>query len=426
MRVSFDLEDVVVAWDTVGGDRNRAEVSAAVARRSEVSAAISLLREAGCDPQALEVEGLVLGNLSALFDLTGSRLLVDLGHSKTTLCLVLDGRPLLARAIACGGLAITRGIASDRNLSPADAEQLKCEAGIFETGFESASPQAVAALDRISREIIRTLSSLEPLIGGPASQKLHEITLVGGSSRLHRVDEYISERTGVAATRLALPSDPEGAGLVAAGDPLIYAQAIALGLRGTSRATSSIDFRQGEFAFRRSLGEMTREFRPTAVLAAVALSLLVLGGIHSSYLQARRAGAVEDQIAQLYGEALPNRPLPEDPLAEMRRAVRDAHARAEFLGVYRGNLSALDLLAEVSARVPRNLDVVFEEMSIDRQVIRMRVYSKSFEAADRLRSELATFAPFALARVSGEVKTDVKRGGKTFTVTISLSEREDT
>ena len=76
--------------------------------------------------------------------------------------------------------------------------------------------------------------------------------------------------------------------------------------------------------------------------------------------------------------------------------------------------------------MPKDLDVVFEELSIDRQVIRLRVYSKSFEAADRLRTELAGFAPFALARVSGEVKTDAKRGGKTFTVTISLSEGEDT
>ena len=151
-----------------------------------------------------------------------------------------------------------------------------------------------------------------------------------------------------------------------------------------------------------------------------ALSLLVLGGINSSYLQTRRAAAVEEQIAQLYSQAFPNRPLPEDPVAEMRRAVGDAHARAEFLGVYRGNLSALDLLAEISARVPRNLDVVFEEMSIDRQVIRMRVYATTFEASDRLVVELAKFQPFAQARI-GAIETDKKRGGKRFNVTINLA-----
>ena len=47
-------------------------------------------------------------------------------------------------------------------------------------------------------------------------------------------------------------------------------------------------------------------------------------------------------------------------------AARD---RADFLGVYGGNRSALDLLAELSRRVPEDLEVKFEEVNIDRRVI---------------------------------------------------------
>ena len=108
----------------------------------------------------------------------------------------------------------------------------------------------------------------------------------------------------------------------------------------------------------------------------------------------------------------------------MREAVRDASARAEFLGVYRGNLSALDLLTEISRRVPSDLEIVFEELNIDRQIVRMRVYAKSFEAADRLGAELAKFRPFAQARI-GAIETDKKSGGKRFNVTISLAPTEE-
>ena len=73
----------------------------------------------------------------------------------------------------------------------------------------------------------------------------------------------------------------------------------------------------------------------------------------------------------------------------MREAVRDAERRAEILGVYRGNLSALDVLTEISERVPADLDVVFEELSIDGQTMRIRGHTPSFEAADRLGAELA-------------------------------------
>ena len=46
-----------------------------------------------------------------LFDLSGKRLLVDLGHRKTNLCLLIDGRPVLARTVPVAGQAITEAIA---------------------------------------------------------------------------------------------------------------------------------------------------------------------------------------------------------------------------------------------------------------------------------------------------------------------------
>jgi Tfp pilus assembly protein PilN len=106
-------------------------------------------------------------------------------------------------------------------------------------------------------------------------------------------------------------------------------------------------------------------------------------------------------------------------MTALRDEVLSANERAAFLGVYSGNLSALDLLGEISRLVPPDLDVVFEELSIDRQTVRMRVFAKSFEAADRLGAELGKFAPFADARI-GSIESDAKTGAKRFNVTITL------
>jgi type II secretory pathway component PulL len=73
--------------------------------------------------------------------------------------------------------------------------------------------------------------------------------------------------------------------------------------------------------------------------------------------------------------------------------------------------------------VPADLKVTLDELSIDRQTVRMRVYADSFASADRLREELAKFPPFAQARV-GAIEDDKKRGGKRFTVTIGLAPQE--
>jgi type II secretory pathway component PulL len=140
-----------------------------------------------------------------------------------------------------------------------------------------------------------------------------------------------------------------------------------------------------------------------------------------TWLTARRAGALERSSLALYGSAFPEAPVPENALAALREQVQSANQRADFLGVYRGNLSALDLLSEISRLVPPDLDVVFEELSIDRQTIRLRAYAKSFEAAERLGAELGKFAPFSAVRI-GAIESDPKTQAKRFNVTISLGE----
>ncbi len=422
--IPFDLEDVAIDWEIVGGERNATQVVASIAPRSDVSELLALLARAGCPPRTLEAEGLVLGNLGAVFDLDGTRLLVDLGHSKTTFCLLAQGRPIAARSVPVGGLHLTEAIARDRGLSLEEAERVKCEDGVFRTGLESAPPQTTAVLDRIAHEALRTLGSLESVLVGLGAGAVEELTIFGGTALLDRIDGFLSERTGVRAARLGLPRPGEGAGLVAGGSPVQFAPAIALALRGTSRACTRMNFRQDGFGVRLDVERVLRDFRSTGWVATAALLISVASYASGAFLDARRARVLEEESSRLYSEAFPNQPAPRNAIAALREEVRQATDRAEFLGVYRGNLSALDLLTEISKRIPTTLNVVFEELSIDRQTIRLRVYAKSFQAADQLGAELAKFPPFADTRI-GAIETDRKNGGKRFNVTISLSSPED-
>lgn len=414
-EMPFDLEDVVIDWEITGGDRNRAEVTASIAPRSLVSERLSLLQEAGCPPRILEAEGLVLGNLSAVFDLPGRRLLADLGHEKTTLCLLLDGRAMAARTIPVGGRHLSEALAADRGISAAAAERAKCEEGVFDSRGE-APPQVAKVLDRLAREIVHTLGAVEQAVGGAP---LDEITLFGGTALLGGIDAFITQHTGIRAARLGLPRPDRGESLVAGGPPILFAPAIALALRGTAQSLTRMNFRQDEFALRLQLGQVFRGFRTTAWLAAATLVVALLSFVTTSWLDARRARALEASAQQIYRELVPGELPSGNLVAALGDQVNAASERAEFLGVYRGNLSALDLLAELSRMVPQDLDIGLEELSIDRQTIRMRVHAKSFQAADRLGAELARFEPFSGTRI-GAIEKDAKTGGTHFNVTISL------
>jgi general secretion pathway protein L len=411
-EIPFALEDVLVDWELIGGEGRQGRIVASIAQRREVSRCLDALREAAIDPRILVGEGLVLGNLSALFDLPGDQLLVDLGHRKSSFCLLHDGRPMGARSIALGGEAITHAIAEDRHCSLDEAERYKCEEGIFGAG---SSPRAVAVADRIAREIVRTLESYEPTATA--------ITLFGGTAKLPGIAEFLSERIGISAQHLAPPEDPERAQIVSGGDPLLFAPALALALRATAETRTRMNLRKEEFAYRTDLRQFFgKDLRPTAVLAGIAAVLGCATFATSVSLESQRAARLESESAQLYSEAFPDRSLPANPVTAMSQALRESQERADFLGVYGTNLSALDLLAELSRRVPSDLRVRFDEISIDGRVIKIKVLGESYEAADRLKSVLAQSPPFTAAKVAGEVKSQRRGKGKTFNLTISLDD----
>lgn len=419
-QVPFPLDDYIVDWEIAGEQKSQTQVIATLAPRGEVALLLETLGEAGLSPRIVEAEGLVLSNLSSAFDLPGTRMLVDIGHRKTTLCLCLEGRVVATRTVPVAGQALTRAVARDRDLGEIEAERAKIEEGVIDAPRNQAS---LEVLDRLAREMLRTVGSLETLLprGVAGLQAVH---LLGGGGRLHRLDDFLRERTGLPVQRLPLPTGELGAALLAGGDPLLFGPAMALALRGSSRATTRMNLRQGELGPRIDYRQVGREVRFTVALAGVALLLAAVSVGTRMTLDARRATTAERQARALVAEALPGAARAGDPLAAMQEALRSAERRADTLGVYRGNLSALDILTEISRRVPQNLDVVFEELSIERQVIQIKGHSPSFGSVDQLRAQLAQFGPFSEITV-GDITADARRGGQNFNVRISLSDDEE-
>jgi general secretion pathway protein L len=415
-KVPFDISEMVIDWEPVAREGSHAQVVSVLAPRTEVSALIETLHQARCDARIIESEGLALANLASSFEFPGTRLLVDIGHTKTTLCAIRAGTPVSARSVGIAGRSFTEAVAQERSLSLEQAERWKHERGICEPGVGSPLPRADAVLGRLANEIVRFAHALEEQL----PEGIGGIVLFGGGSQLDRIDTWLTERTGIPSERLGLPRADSGLERVMDGAPLVLAPALALALRGTARSVTRMNLRQDEFARRADFSRFRREFGSTGILAGIVAALALVSFATSAMIESSAAGSVEQEIAALYRGAFPDGPVPDNPLAAMREAVREAEQRAEFLGVYRGNLSALDVFTEISKRVPKDLDVGFEELSIDKQTIRLRVAAQTFEAADRLGSELAKFPPFQRAQI-GAIESDPRTGGKKFNVTISLA-----
>ena len=417
--VPYEIEDFFLDWSIAQPGEEQTSVLAALAPRDDVAAFLEGLRDAHLDPRTVEAEGPVLANLGAVFALEETCVIADLGHSKTTLALVVAGRAVSARSIPVGGRDLTRAIAAERGLPEPEAEQVKHEEGVFAPDGSIPSAGSAQVLDRLARGIARFLGSIEEAIPGDVEQ----LILCGGGAHLHRIDEHLAGRLGLPTRRLQAPAAGEGIAALAAGDPTLFAPALALAYRGSARATTTLDFRQDDLAHRIDFRRLGRNFRAPLALAAVAASLACGGLLTGISTENRRGEQLEREALARYEASFPGKSPPRNVVSAMQQAVSEAQDRADTLGVYRGNLSALDILTEISARVPDGLDVVFEELSIDRQVVQIKGHSPAFGSVDRLRAELAKYAPFSSIAV-GDITRDARRGGQTFSMRISLAAEE--
>jgi general secretion pathway protein L len=415
-KVPFELDEFFVDWEVGREEASQTSVLAGLAPRAEVAATLAHLAAAEIDPRVVEAEGHLLANLATFFELEETCLVADLGHRKTTMTLLVAGRAVATRTARVGGRDLTRALAAEHGGSEPDAERAKHEEGVFDERGQIRSPAAEAVLDRWARELARMLGFVE----GAERSDVAEVVLCGGGAHLHRLDEYLAGRLGMPARRLSAPAEGEAADALAAGDPVLFAPALALALRGSMRARTSMNFRQDDLAHRVDFRRVGREFRTPLALGALALLLASAGALIGITTESQRGEVLEREALARYQASFPGTADPRNVVSAMQQAVTEAQDRADTLGVYRGNLSALDILTEISDRVPQDLDVVFEELAIDRQIVQIKGHAPAFGSVDRLRAELAQYAPFSSITV-GDITRDARRDGQTFSMRISLS-----
>ncbi len=415
------LDEAVLTWESARwGDQM--DVLAAVSPRAEIGAWLQRLSHAGIEPRVLELEGAVLANLSSGLHLGDvARVLLDVGHRNTNLVLLLDGRPVALRAIPIAGRHLTEALAEDLRVSPDAAREHKHRHGVFEgPGGKPATPRVARVLERLGREVRR---SLEALTADPLGRLAPgEVVLVGGSAQLSGLDAWIAQALGIPCVVLEVPlGDPELSPLAEAG-PAVFAQATALALRGapTARVTT-FDFRQGAYAWVPDLSDLRRSAVATLGLAALATTLWIGSLLVERAARERRADSLSERIAALHEAAFGERPANGDAFTALEAKTRETRDLAAHLGVTGLGLSALEVLRELSARIPEGLEISLNELNVERRAIQARGHARDFESVDKVRAELARFEWFADVRLT-DVVSDPRTGGKSFNLTIRLND----
>jgi general secretion pathway protein L len=295
----------------------------------------------------------------------------------------------LARAIA-REVGCTEDLA--HMLLAAEARALPLE---HELRALAADPRAAEALRRalsvLPREVRATLRAWRARVG---PRRIARTLLAGELGRLPGLSELLAPEVDGPVAPLALAGP---ASVIPADDAPAFALPLALALRGHqgSRAPR-LNLRRGDLTYTRDFEHVKGKLARLG-LAAALLVILAL------------ASAGVKMFALARQEALLDRALC-DAEQKLLGKCYDDYLQAESILRGRGpggaaipKASAVDLLAELSERVPATVPVKFDKVDLTRDKVHLEGTTESAENVDRLVTALKT------SRCFGDAKSGAAR-----------------
>ncbi len=169
--------------------------------------------------------------------------------------------------------------------------------------------------------------------------------------------------------------------------PGLQERALALALSGLERR-GVVDFRQGEFAVSR--GVLASRRRVGGVLVtAVLLAAAGLGWLWADYRALRsRFDDLGGQMRALYRQTFPGATRIVDPLAQMQANLRQMQAPRVSLPLFTGRKRILDILADISGRIPESVAIHVSRLVIDAESVQIKGTTDTFNNVDTIRNRL--------------------------------------
>ncbi len=387
------------------------DVLVTAAPKATVEEHVRFLAQADLTPAAVNVDGLALFAVTHHLKQAGALVpldlaIIDIGASKTTLCLIHEGRPWLLRTIPWGGDEVTKLLASRMNATFADAERYKRskEVSVVEAWF-----------DPFVREIRLSLHAFQ----STTRTRIEHCWISGGGSKLQEMSEYISRQLELAPVgpRQGFGADCPRAFSIAFGlaiHPKIVGSRFKIRRAGTDLA---LDLKQLTEDAAPQTVQSTRELWWWAI-AGVLLAVLAIADLyaHVSLKEARvkdlKTALSASYKQQFGGEAFPGEEL------EQARSKTAAVAKAVTL-IDGTSAKKLQILAQLVKQLPRGIPVKVRELTLEQNTVHLEAETTSFESVEKVKQALSAAPMFTDVAVS-DSRMNASASQVVFRVTLSV------
>jgi general secretion pathway protein L len=391
--VPFTIEDLVVDFSII--DRaEQSKVLAASVRKSYLSEYIAQLRTCGIDPQVMDIR--CVPTVARLLKEEGTPdngLFLEIGTKRNTMILFIKRRIVLVRTFASDGDALARSVTDEGNgesESPMP-EQIESEVEIFSTMVQN-------TIHAFKWHNNQNIDPEKIFFTGPGA--LYE----GMGNLLNRHMDLTVEQINLRGDQ-KIGMDKDIAPVWTA--PLMD-NALALALREEGR-TQGFDFRKGEFEVKKQYIGFKKELKTWAVLLIIIFAFLAADMGAEYYFVKKQHRMLEQSMMEVFKQTFPEVTRVRRPLEDMQSKMKEIKGSAVSMPGMGSDQKVLDLLKDISERVPSALDVHVSSMVVDPETVRISGETDTFNTVDSLKHGLETSAYFSEVTISA---ANLNRSGK--------------
>ena len=398
--VPFAIEDLIVDFSII--DRSeKSKVLAASVKKSYISEYMEHLQTWGIDPQIMEVR--CIPTVTALLkgeDVPDNGLFLEIGEKRHTMILFLKRRIVLVRTFASGGDAHGRAVKSEGNGDSASdtAERIESAIGIFCT----------SVMNTIHAFKWQNNQNIEPekiFFTGPGA--LYQET----GNLINRYLDLPAEQINLCGNqKIGIEND-----VSQVWNAVLMDNALALALRDDGRA-QGFNFRKGEFEVKKQYTGLKRELRTWAVFLIVILAFLTADLGAEYYFVKKRNTMLDHEITEVFKQTFPDIHRIVDPVQQMKVAINEIKTSAVSMPGMGADQKVLDLLKDISERIPSSMDVLLNSMVVDPETVRISGETDTFNTVDSIKNDLepspyysqVTIASANLDRSGKRVQFEIK------------------
>ena len=420
-QLPFDLSEAVWDYQVASTDDKGTQLMVGVVKKVELAALLASLKEAKVEPKVVTHPGLVYQNLLTALpgnflpeNPQGAVAIVDIGHERVCVAIGRPGQGIEhARTFTGGGAALTRALATEFKIPFADAERWKEDHGaVGEHAVGADAERAAGAFIRGMQPLLRELRPTLKSYTAKTKRTIEKVFICGGTSLMQGLDEQLTRDLGLPVQRLPLPEEtkeaigPNGA---------TAAQAFALALRGhaTGAKAPRFNLRRGELAFKSDFDFVREKVGQLVTFALILLVLLIAGGMVRNTVLERREKQVDQQLCDVTQRVLGTCEKNFDKALNM---LKGKESPANVVP----RRSAVNLLAELTSRIPSDIPVTMERIIVDLDRIGVSCEADTSKQMEDLITAIKTFKCFKEVK---EGKIEKSKDGKkvTFRLDVQVS-----